>query len=70
METKVVLFSSDSYNLEELKSMSPAELVELAEEIKMLGDPDAEISTPAEFQQHFNAGEVDPDHTYIFFVTL
>ena len=65
----VLAFSSDSYNLEELKSMTNEERYELASMCKMLGDTDTEICTLAKFQGFFNTGCVDAEHSYIFFQT-
>ena len=63
----VLVFSSDSYNLEELNSMTSAERYELACGCKMLGDGVTEVSTLKEFEEFFNSGCVDHEHSYIFF---
>lgn len=67
---KVLSFSSDSYNLTELQSMSKEELYALADMCKSIGDDTADICTLAEYQEYFNTGCVDPDHSYIFFISL
>jgi hypothetical protein len=64
----VLAFDSNIYNLDELKSMSPDELLDLAQTDKSTGGDTCEISTPDEFQELFNNGYVSPDCSYIFFI--
>ena len=65
---KVVCVSSDVYNLDDLKQMTKEEIYDLANVDISTGGDSCEISSLDEFSQLFNAGYVDPAHSYIFFV--
>lgn len=68
MENIIILvFSSDLYNLDELKNMSAADRLELAKFERNFGHDNADVLTPAEYQGLFNAGQIDPQSCYIFF---
>ena len=64
----VLAFDSNVYGLDDLKAMSPEELLDLAQTDKSTGGDTCEISTPKEFSNLFNTGYVSPDCSYIFFV--
>lgn len=68
MNTLILAFDTQYYNLEELQQMTPAQLYELAATDKTTGADTAEISTPEEFQELFNTGCVDHKFSYIFLI--
>ena len=68
MENIIILvFSSFSYNLDELKSMSAADRIYLANFAKTVGYDETDVLTPSQYQDLFNAGQIDPNFCYIFF---
>lgn len=68
MENIIILvFSSFSYNLDELKNMSAADRIYLANFAKTVGYDETDVLTPAQYQDLFNAGEIDPNFCYVFF---
>ena len=62
---KVLCFSSDNYNLEELNAMTETERFELAQVACNFGYDEADILTLSDFQKLFNNGTIS--NTYIFF---
>ena len=64
-DIKVLCFSSDNYNLEELNTMTEAERFELAHVASNFGYDEADILTLSDFQKLFNNGTIS--NTYIFF---
>ncbi len=69
MENIIILvFSSDLYNLDELKNMSAAERIELAKFERDFGYDYADVLTPSQYQDLFNnSGVISPESCYIFF---
>lgn len=65
---KVLSFDKMVHNLEQLKSMTDTEKLELAKTGMMLGNNDVDICTLQQFQEYYNAEMASPEHTYIFFV--
>ena len=62
---KVLCFSSDNYNLEELNAMTDKERFELAQVACNFGYDEADILTLSDFQKLFNDGTIS--NTYIYF---
>ena len=62
---KVLCFSSDNYNLEELNAMTETERFELAQVACNFGYDEADILTLSDFQKLFNDGTIS--NTYIYF---
>ena len=68
MENIIILvFSSDLYNLNWLNSQTAADRVGLAKFERDFGHDNAAVLTLAEYQDLFNAGQIDPQSCYIFF---
>ena len=68
MENIIILaFSSDLYNLDELKNMSAADRIALAQFERNFGYDNADVLTPAKYQDLFNSGVISPESCYIFF---
>ena len=68
MENIIILvFASGLYNLDELKSMSPADRIELAQFERGFGYDNADVLTPSAYQDLFNSGVICPESCYIFF---
>ena len=67
MDIKVLVFSSDNYNLDDLKSMSAKDRYELAGTAKSVGYDETDVLTLSEYQDLFNNGLIDPESCYIFF---
>ena len=67
---KVLSFDKQVHNIDELKSMTNAEKLELAEMGMALGDNDVDVCTLQQFQEYYNTEMASPKHSYIFFVDL
>lgn len=67
---KVLSFDKLVHNIDELKSMTDAEKMELVEQGMMLGDNDVDVCTLQQFQEFYNTEMASPEHSYIFFVEL
>lgn len=66
-DIKVLCFSSDNYNLDELNAMTDNERFELAKAACNFGCDEAEIITLQEFQNMFNTDKISEINLYIFF---
>ena len=64
---KVLCFSSDQYNLDELSAMTDKERYELASVAKSFGYDETDVLTLAEFQKLFNDGFICELSMHIFF---
>lgn len=67
MEIKVLVFSSDNYDLADLESMTAKDRYELASTAKSVGYDETDVLTLAEYQDLFNSGAISPESCYIFF---
>lgn len=67
MEIKVLVFSSDNYDLADLESMTAKDRYELASTAKSAGYDETDVLTLAEYQDLFNSGAISPESCYIFF---
>lgn len=67
MEIKVLVFSSDNYDLADLESMTEKDRYELASTAKSVGYDETDVLTLAEYQDLFNSGAISPESCYIFF---
>lgn len=67
---KALSFDKQVHNLDELKSMTNAEKLELAEMGMALGYDDVDVCTLQQFQEYYNTEKASPEHSYIFFVDL
>ena len=68
MENIIILvFSSDLYNLDELKNMSAADRIQLAQFERNFGYDNADVLTASKYQDLFNSGAISPESCYIFF---
>ena len=65
---KVLSFDKIVYDLNELKQMTDAERMEMAEIGVMQEDNDVAICTLYEFERYFNSQMVSPECSYIFFI--
>ena len=64
-DIKVLCFSSDNYDLNELNAMTKKERFELAHVACNFGYDEADILTLSDFQKLFNDGTIS--NTYIYF---
>lgn len=66
-DIKVLCFSSDNYNLDELNAMTDNERFELAQVACNFGYDEADVITLQEFQNMFNTDQISEINLYIFF---
>ena len=66
-DAKVLCFSSDNYNLDELNAMTDNERFELAQVACNFGYDETDVLSLPEFQNRFNAGQISEINMYIFF---
>ena len=64
---KVLCFSSDNYNLDELNAMTEKERFELANTAKCFGYDETEVLSLPEFQRLYNNDIINTIDSYIFF---
>lgn len=68
MKTYALLFSVDTYQLDELKKMNSDELFDLALTSSTLDDGNAIILTLEEFSDLVNADKISTEFSWLFFV--